>query len=72
VIGPDQAQPFTRSLLHPQGIAVTAYDDLVVVDGNQVLQITAPGTADFPYVPPAGPGPAWVTQNQYNAAPPRR
>lgn len=54
-----QARPFTAALLAPKGIAVTNDDDLVLVDGNLVIQGTAPGNADLAWAAPDGDEPAW-------------
>ena len=56
-------QPFDQPLYHPTGIAVTADDDLVILDGNCVVQLTAPGVTGYPWQP-AIPV-AWVPQAEH-------
>ena len=52
LLGEGAAQPFDTPLYRPTGIAVTGDDDVVILDGNAVIQLTAPGVPGYGWRPP--------------------
>lgn len=65
-IGPAQGRPLDIPLYRPAGVALTPEDDLVVLDGVTVIQLTAPALHDHAFQPAAGNYVAqWVAQPQH-------